>query len=377
MSRHSRTPTLHRLVHDQAFLCENGSILPSLEITYTTFGQLSEDEDNVVWVLHPLTCTSDPTAWWPELVGHGCAINPEVHFIVCVNALGSCYGTTGPASIDPRSGRPYAMNFPLVTIKDIIAVHEIVRTHLGIDRIRIGVGGSFGGQQLLQWMVTRPQLMELACVIGADLRQSPWAVAFNESQRMALEADATFGDVNGGQAGLAAARSMAVLSYRSALAYQRKQSEDSDQVFDRLRAASYQRYIGQKFTQRFNAWSYWYLTKAMDSHNILRGLENGPVDLLRVTTRVLFAALRDDLLFPVQDIYRASLEIPGARCVTIETDYGHDGILTHAKEIGAEIASFAAEDRGRRSTQGANSRSRSKQHSIGPHLSTTLVTPTD
>lgn len=332
----------HRLQINAPFVCESGEILPELEIAYTTAGRLNAAADNVAWVLHPLTCNADPTLWWSDFVGKDCVLNPDKYFIICVNSLGSCYGTTGPLSTDPRTGRPYGRSFPRITVRDVVAMLEQVRTQLGIDKIRIGAGGSYGGQQLLEWMATCPQLFEFACVIGADLRQTPWAVALNETQRMAMECDPTFfsDGPEAGEKGLAAARALAVLSYRSPGVYLRTQAEQDEQVTDGFRASSYQRHIGRRFSERFNAHAYWILTKAMDSHNPARGRGDLQTAFQPVSTRVLFVGLGDDILFPARSVAKSVQYFQHAQTITIDSDHGHDSILTHASQIADALSRF-------------------------------------
>lgn len=339
MTPNLREPVCHVLSDTGALACERGGRLERLDIAYVTWGQINPARDNVIWILHPLTCSANPSEWWPDFVGPGKPIDPAVHYIVCVNSLGSCYGTTGPASIDPRTGKPYGSGFPPITLKDVVAVHERVRRHLGLGRIALGIGGSYGGQQLIEWMAAEPSLFDHACVIGAGLRQSPWATAFNESQRMALEADPTFlSDVpGGGTAGLAAARSIAVLSYRTAQTYERTQCESDDAVCDHFRASSYQRHVGAKFTRRFDAHAYWTLTKVMDSHNPARGRATLGEVIGRITTRVLIVALECDVLFPRSQLRATARAFADGQLAVIESDFGHDSILTHASQIAAAI----------------------------------------
>ncbi|MGN2246809.1 homoserine O-acetyltransferase [Frateuria sp. GZRR35] len=351
-------PQSHTLRLRERFACEGGGWIDDLEVTFTTCGRLTPGRDNVVWVLHPLTCNANPMDWWGGMIGPQCAIDPARWFVVCVNALGSCYGTTGPASTEPATGRRYGRRFPLVTVRDVVAVHEAVRAHLGIEGIHLGVGGSYGGQQLLEWMATSPSLFDHACVIGASSRQSPWATAFNETQRMALEADASFfGDgERPGAAGLAAARALAVMSYRTAAVYQRTQAESHEQrPFDGLRAASYQRHIGERFVRRFDAHAYWTMTKAMDSHDVGRGRGSVGAALAAVDTRVLMIGLKDDLLFPCAEVAATAEALPRGSFARIDSDYGHDSILTHAAAIGERMAEFArlnaSEGKGRNTMQ--------------------------
>jgi len=332
----------HSIVVERDFRCERGGILAEVEACFTTYGALSEDADNVVWILHPLTCSANPLDWWAGFVGPGKLIDPAVHYIVCVNSLGSCYGTTGPGSIDDKTGRKFGLDFPPITIRDVVAIHEAVRRHLRIEKIRLGIGGSFGGQQLLEWLVACPDIFDYACVIGAGARQSPWAQAFNESQRMALEADPTFyaKGKDAGQRGLAAARSVAMLSYRNHAVYGARQQEEDDATVDNFKACSYQRYIGDKFTFRFDSHAYWFLTKAMDSHNIARGRGSMSSALARIKAKILLIALKGDMLFPREEISLMADHIAACRLVDIDSQYGHDGLMVHADRISTHLKAF-------------------------------------
>ncbi|MDV6328537.1 homoserine O-acetyltransferase [Idiomarina sp. Sol25] len=337
-------PKLHTLVINETVTFECGKSIPSMAVTYSTWGQLNEQQNNIVWVCHPLTCGADPTQWWPELVGLDKVITPKKYFIVCVNAVGSCYGTSGPCS-KQTSGSVYGFDFPLTTILDVVMVHQRVRNHLNIKAVNLGIGASFGGQQLIQWMALEPQLFKHACIAGANALQSPWAKAFNETQRMAIEADESFYlDVpNGGKKGLAAARSLAVLSYRSFETYSRTQAEPSHQTFNDFRASSYQRYIGEKFTKRFSAISYWYLTKAMDSHNIARHGYSLEQVLTRIQTNTLLLAMSGDVLFHEQELGFMDQYLPYSWLMTIHSTHGHDGLLANTDRISTSLQSFIDE----------------------------------
>lgn len=323
-----------------SFECELGGTLDTVDVRFVTYGALAPARDNVVWVFHPLTCNADALQWWPGIVGAGRALDPRRDYIVCANTIGSCYGSTGPTTTPPCSDRSYGKRFPVLTMRDVVQVHEQLRQMLGIHRIQLGIGASYGGQQLMEWLSVRPDLFRAACIVGATHRQSPWAVAFHESQRMALETDPTFGQAvqQAGAAGLAAARSIAILSYRTPTAYNLRQAELCDDVADNFRASSYQRHIGARFTERFDAGAYWHLTKIMDSHNVARGRSSASEALGRVTARTLFIGLKGDLLFPPESIRESAALVKGAQYTEIQCDYGHDSILTHAAEIGRHVA---------------------------------------
>ena len=182
------------LKHNQSFVTETGATLPALEIAYDTWGELNSEADNVIWVCHALTANSDVESWWPGMVGKGLLFDIDKYFIVCANVLGSCYGTTGPASINPLTGRQWLKDFPLITIRDLVRVHEILRKHLNIKSIHTAIGASIGGFQSLEYSIMFPDIVKRLVFVASSTNQSPWAIAFSESQRMALEADSSFMD---------------------------------------------------------------------------------------------------------------------------------------------------------------------------------------
>ncbi|MBL6444996.1 homoserine O-acetyltransferase [Fulvivirga sp. 29W222] len=329
---------LKSLKFNQGFSLECGDTLPELEISYTSYGTLSPQKDNVVWVFHALTANADPVEWWPGVVGKGYFIDPNKYFIVCANMLGSCYGTTGPDSIDPRTGEKYGANFPLITVKDMVNAHRILKDHLGINKILLGIGGSMGGQQLLEWASTDVDLFESICVIATNARHSAWGIAFNTAQRMAIEADPTYqySYEGAGEKGLQAARAMAMLSYRNQNTYRKTQTDFEDKVDD-FKASSYQYYQGQKLSNRFTALSYWYLSKAMDSHNIGRGKKSVRHALKSVIAKTLVLGIRTDILFPYAEQKFIAKNIKGAEFGLIDSLYGHDGFLIEAKAITKQI----------------------------------------
>lgn len=267
--------------HYQEFPLENGMTLPKLTIAYHTYGTLSPQKDNVIWVCHALTANSDVADWWPHTVEQGKFLDPAQYFIVCANILGSHYGTTGPLSINPRTNRPWYGTFPEITVRDMVECHHLLAEHLGIRHVKMLIGSSIGGFQCMEWAVMYPDFAERLVLIATSARSKPWAIAFNESQRMALETDPTFGDEddNAGSKGLAAARSIALLSYRGQTAYDQTQDDtDASAKTSGYRVCSYQRYQGEKLKRRFNAYSYYRFTQAIDSHNL--GRERGLVEFV-------------------------------------------------------------------------------------------------
>jgi homoserine O-acetyltransferase len=314
---------------------ESGAMLAGAHVAYRTWGQLNATRDNVVWVCHALTANADVLAWWPGLFGPGCFFDPADWFIVCANVLGSCYGSTGPSDRNPATGQPYYQYFPLLTIRDVVAAHEALRQDLGLARIHTLIGGSLGGQQALEWAVQQPQVFEHLVVIATNARHSAWGIAFNEAQRLAIEADPTYhaGQPDGGDEGLRAARAVALLSYRGYAAYGDSQTDPDDGRLRDHRASSYQRYQGDKLVARFNAYSYVALGRAMDTHHLGRGRGGVAAALTGIRARTLVLGITSDILFPLSEQQELARHIPGVIYAELDSRYGHDGFLLETAAI--------------------------------------------
>lgn len=328
--------------HTGAFQLESGAVLQKLHLAYTTYGQLNENKDNVVWIFHALTANSKPHEWWPEMVGEGRVFDPAKYFIICVNMPGSCYGSISPLDINPDTGAPYYHDFPFFTIRDMVQAYRLLQKELGVDKIKIGIGGSTGGQQLLEWAVQDPDLFSYIIPIATNAVHSPWGKAFNASQRFAIEADSTWWEKNedAGKKGLEVARSIALLSYRTDIAYNKTQADLNDEMIEGFRSESYQRYQGEKLSKRFNAFSYYALTKSMDSHNLGRGRGGVQAALHTIKANTLVLSLEGDILFPLYEQEFLAQHIPNARVKLINSDYGHDGFLLEFEQLTAAISSF-------------------------------------
>ena len=330
-------------VYNHPFKLESGGILPSITIAYDTFGTRSENDDNIIWVCHALTANSDVADWWPHTVEKDCFLDPEKYFTICANFLGSHYGTTGPLSINEATGKPWFGDFPRITVRDMVNCHRLLAKHLGIKHVKLLIGSSIGGFQCLEWSIMEPDFAEHAAFIATTPRTKPWASAFNESQRMAIEADPTFGQASptAGDKGMAVARSIALLSYRGAVAYNKTQedAEPQNSSFDR-RVLSYQRHQGEKLRKRFNAYSYYRLSEAVDSHNLARGrgsLENA---LRSIRAKSLVVAITSDILFPPEDHSELIEYIPNVQFALIDSEFGHDGFLVEHKKLNDLITNF-------------------------------------
>jgi homoserine O-acetyltransferase len=325
----------------EEFQLENGLVLKNIEVAYATFGTQNQHKSNVVWICHALTANSNPYEWWPNVCGETGFFNEKEHFIVCANSLGSCYGTTGPLSEDEH-GDKYFDYFPFITTRDMARLHEKLREFLQINKIYTLVGASLGGQQALEWAIENPSIFENLILIATNAKHSPYGIAFNESQRLAIQSDSTYGkkDPNAGQAGLIAARSIALLSYRSYEGYALSQNEENDNVVTNFKASSYQKYQGLKLAERFNSYSYVLLSHAMDAHNIGRKRNGVEKALERITAKTLIIGITSDVLFPLEEQKILWMNIPNSKFKTIESVFGHDGFLIEHEALVAHFTNF-------------------------------------
>ncbi len=327
---------------DQPFTLESGSVLQGLHLAYTTYGTLNPEKDNVVWIFHALTANSQPHEWWPEMIGEDKIFDPANEFIICVNMPGSCYGSSSPLDINPSTKAPYFHSFPFFTTRDMIRTYQLLRKSLGIEKVRIGIGGSMGGQQLLEWAIEEPDLFEFIIPLASNAVHSAWGKAFNASQRFAIEADTTWHEQreDAGKKGMEVARSIGLLSYRNATAYNKTQSEATDEKLEDFKSESYQRYQGTKLSARFNAFSYYALSKSMDAHNVGRGRGGVEKALSGIKARTLILSLEGDILFPPEEQEFMASHINDAQVKLIRTDFGHDGFLLEFEQISSAIRSF-------------------------------------
>lgn len=314
---------------------ECGRELRKYQVAFHTFGTLNESLDNVIWVAHALTANSDVYDWWPGMVGPGLLMDTDKYFIICANILGSCYGTTGPLSIDPDTGKPFLRDFPLITVRDMVAAHQELKKFLGIKKIHLGIGGSLGGQQILEWAIMEPDLFRFIAPVATNAKASAWGIAFNEAQRMALMADPTFeaGDPEGGSAGMRAARATALLSYRNRNTYERTQSDPEEDKIENFKAISYQQYQGVKLDRRFNAYSYYSVSRSLDSQNVGRGRGGVEEALRRIEARTIAVGISSDLLFPPEEQELIARCVPNGSYYEIDSLYGHDGFLIEVEKL--------------------------------------------
>lgn len=319
---------------EEEFPLELGGTLPKLRIAYHTYGTLSPDKDNVVWVCHGLTANSDVKDWWPGTVEKDKFLDPDKHFVVCANFLGSPYGTTGPNHVNPETGELYLDSFPAYTIRDMVEAHRRLAKHLGINHIHTLVGVSVGGFQAIEWAVSDPDFMGQLVLMATDATASPWSIALDETQRMAIEADPEWGNpsLDAAKAGLAAARAIALLSYRGPYGYNLTQ-RDTEELPAVHRASSYQRYQGEKLVRRFDVYSYHGILNSFDTHDI--GRSRGGVDaaLAKIRAKTLVVGITTDIVFPPDEVKTLAARIDGAEYDEIESRFGHDGFLVEHESL--------------------------------------------
>lgn len=332
---------------------ELGGKLKAVRVAYRTWGSLAPQGDNAVVVCHALTGSADVDRWWAKMFGPGQALDPERDFVVCSNILGSCYGTTGPTSPDPETGHPYLGAFPHVTIRDMVAVQGELARLLGIRRVRMVIGGSLGGMQALEWALLFPQMVETIVPIASPARHSPWAIGLSEAQRQTIFADprwreGRYDPEDPPAQGLAAARMMAMCTYRSRESFEQRFGR-RPQTADLFAVESYLRYQGQALVDRFDAATYVELSRAMDTHDVSRGRGELEEVLRGVQQPALVVSIPSDVLYLPDEQRELAEHLPRGRLAHLESPHGHDAFLIEVERLSAMVAEF----RGRPAVSGA------------------------
>ena len=333
-------PTIYQ--YNQPFALECGVSLPKLKIAYHVYGEYHPGK-KVAWVCHALTANSDAADWWKGLIGAGYLINPDDYFIVCANIIGSCYGSTGPLSIEDIGASISYDNFPTITIRDMVQAHILLRQHLGIENIDLLLGGSMGGYQALEWAVMEPNRIKKMFLIATSPSESAWGVAVHTAQRLAIEADCTWKESkpNAGAKGLKAARAIGMLTYRNYGIFQEKQTDEDPEKIDNFKASAYMIYQGDKLVKRFNAYSYWLLTKSMDSHHLARkrgGDLMATLAGIKIPTFII--GINSDILCPLDEQRFMEQHMSNATLMAIDSMYGHDGFIIESVQISAHLKAW-------------------------------------
>ncbi len=320
--------------YSQPFTLESGISLPKLKIAYHYYGEYTPGK-KVAWVCHALTANSDVADWWKGFVGEDAIINPNDYFIVCANIIGSCYGSTGPSTSFDQ--------FPMITIRDMVRAHILLRQHLGIEKIDLLLGGSMGGYQALEWAMMEPTVIQKMFLIATTAAESAWAIAIHTAQRLSIEADTTWKEAkpNAGAKGLKAARAIGMLTYRNYGIFKEKQTDADPEKMDDFKASSYINYQGDKLVHRFNTYSYWLLTKSMDSHHLARGRGGDLMaTLASIQTPTFIIGIKSDILCPLPEQKFMEAHMPNANLVAIDSVYGHDGFIIETAAITTHLKAW-------------------------------------
>jgi homoserine O-acetyltransferase len=330
------------------FILESGGFLTNPTVRYRTYGALNKERDNCMVVCHALTGNSALDSWWGEMLGPGRLFDTRKFFVVCCNVLGSCYGTTGPTSINPVTGDVYGATFPEVTVRDTVRLHaSCLKDGLKISRVAVVVGGSLGGMQALEWaLCCGPSFVGCVLTMCCGAEHSPWQIGISESQRAAIYADPKWrnGDYlrfrDPPLAGLSVARQMAMITYRSHKAYSDKfgREEITDESAGNgqgryFEVERYLRYQGEKFQARFDPLSYIAVTRMMDTHDVGRGRGGVKKALGSISQPVLIISVDSDILYPPCEQEALHRMIPHSERIVIRSDNGHDGFLLDQEVI--------------------------------------------
>ncbi|MCX7875497.1 MAG: homoserine O-acetyltransferase [Melioribacteraceae bacterium] len=353
---------LHKDEHDykifssnDGFIFENGEKIERLDIAYETYGKLNDEKNNVILVCHALTGDAHASSfnnpngragWWDGIIGLDKSLDPSKYFIVCSNFLGSCYGTSGPASINPLTNKKYNLSFPSITVRDLVYGQKLLIDFLGIKKIKTVIGGSLGGMQALEWSLLFPDLVESIIPIACGSKHSAWAIGLNEIQRKVIMDDPLWknGEYNTQPFnGLATARMLAMITYRTnknfETRFERKVKEHKEKK-DFYEVESYLHYQGKKLVQRFDANSYLYITNIMDSHDIGRN-RGGTLNALKsIKAKTLVIGINTDILYPIEEQKEIAETVINGKYFEINSIYGHDAFLIEFDQMNPIIENF-------------------------------------
>ena len=345
LATHVGEETLYHVVKGR-FVLESGEWLKDVQIAYRTWGDPANAQDHAILICHALTGSADVDAWWPNIIGAGRAFNPENDFVICANILGGCYGTTGPVSLKPGTADRYRADFPRISIRDMVNLECKLLDQLGVDKLELVTGPSLGGMRALEWALMYPERVTAIAPIGVGARHSAWCIGISEAQRAAIEADPNWNDGNYSdlarpEKGMAAARMMAVCTYRSWQSF--------DSRFGRELAAdgsyfvqTYLRHQAARMNERFDANTYVTLTHAMHTHDISRGRGALVEAIAAIDQPALVVSVSSDALYPPQEQEYLATHMPDARYEILDSVHGHDGFLIQTTALGEMISDFRA-----------------------------------
>lgn len=354
----------------EPFKLECGEVLPEVSVEYESYGKLNGDGTNAILICHALTgdahasnynysgngkptdaASSKQTGWWDELIGPGKGFDSSTHFIVCSNILGGCYGTTGPTSANPFTNKKYGIDFPTITVRDMVNLQHKFLTALGVNKLEIVAGGSLGGMQVLEWALMFPDYVERIIPIATAAQHSAWCIGLNEAARKAITDDPLWENgnyISQPSAGLSTARMIAMISYRSAESFNKKfgraisgnESLACTNSDSKFQVESYLHYQGDKLVNRFDANTYLCITRAMDLHDVARG--RGPLEktLRSIRAKTLCIGINSDILYPASEQKEIASQIPNAEYFEIDSIHGHDAFLIEFDQLNKAIAKF-------------------------------------
>jgi len=360
------SPQKLTIFNDQKFKTESGAGLGPIDIAYETYGNLNEKRDNVILIAHHLTADAhvagkhtvdnESSGWWDTLIGPNKVIDTNQYYVICINVLGSCYGTTGPASINPETGREYGTDFPVITIGDMVRLQKAFLKELEINELYAVIGGSMGGMQALKWAVEYPEFVQKVVPIGTPGRLKAQSIAYNQIGIEAIKNDPAWQNghyYNTGsqpKKGMALARKIGMITFRSPQSFQERfgrEELDSKEFYtldNQFEINNYLDYHGDKFIDRFDANSFIYLTKAMDLYDLGRGYESFNAALNRIKAEVLIITISSDQLFPPEEtleVVEGLNEVGGnVEYQVINSDFGHDAFLVEFDKLKPLIGKF-------------------------------------
>jgi homoserine O-acetyltransferase/O-succinyltransferase len=377
------TQTVILYTQENPLRLERGAILSPVTVAYQTYGTLNEEGTNAILVCHALTGNAHAagqaraddlsytgsdnplprkngkpanvhTGWWDGMIGSGKAFDTDRYFVICSNFIGSCYGTTGPTGINPDTGVRYGPDFPFVTVRDMVTVQKALLDRIGVRRLVTVSGGSLGGMQALEWVLMYPDFVDSVIPIATSIRHSDWAIGLNETARLAIKNDPAWRNgyyTEQPARGLALARMIAMISYRSRQSFGTRFNREStsridpakDLFADReqiFQIESYLRYQGKKLVNRFDANTYITISHAMDAHDVTTG-RGKPDDVLgSISVPVLCVGISSDVLYPAQEQREIASLIPESRYTEIDSPHGHDAFLIEFDQVNRAVHNF-------------------------------------
>lgn len=335
---------LRKHIFNTSFTTESGFELEQPEVGYHTWGSLNPEKNNVILVIHALTGNANIEDWFSGFFAPSSPVDLDKHFVICMNVPGSCYGSVGPWSVNPKTETPYRGDFPVFSIRDVVRFQQLLLDKLGISGIKLILGGSMGGMIALEFALMDDRI-ETACIVAMGKSHSPWAIGVSEAQRLALYTDPIWNNGfyeqnNPPKDGLAAARAMAMLTYRTPQNYEEKFQRRVSTEKNIFEVESYLQYQGEKLVDRFDALTYDRLTRSMDTHDVSKDRGSFKEVLGRLTIPILVMGINSDLLYPTYEQKELAELIPNAIYKEINSFYGHDAFLIEFEQINRLLIEF-------------------------------------